>query len=43
MEIRMDIIECIEFEESYEKWLEEVRERFFEDEELSHMEQEFRF
>lgn len=43
MEIKMDIIERIEFEESYEKWLEEVKERFFENKELSHMEQDFRF
>lgn len=43
MEIKMDIIERIEFEESYEEWLEEVREQFFEDEAISHMEQEFRF
>lgn len=43
MEINMDLIERIEFEESYEAWLEETRERYFEDEELSHMEQEFRF
>lgn len=43
MEIKMDIIERIEFEESYEEWLESVREKYFEDEEISHMEQEFRF
>lgn len=43
MGIKMDIIERIEFEESYEVWLESVREKYFEDEEISHMEREFRF
>ncbi len=43
MEINLTLIERLEFEASYEEWLENVREKFFEDEELSHMEQEFRF
>lgn len=43
MEINLTLIEQLEFEASYEKWLENVREKFFEDEEISRMEQEFRF
>ena len=43
MEIKMDLIEYIEYTISYEEWLETVREEFFENEALSHMEQDFRF
>lgn len=43
MEIKMDLIEYIEYTISYEKWLETVQEEFFEDEALSQMEQDFRF